>query len=141
MQAIPDIRGIFVWLQANDLGFGTQPSIAPYAVAMCVVCNPRHRAIALAQMMINFLNFNSGGDGHSRFDIVSLCYRTNRVGMIGVMFFDITMECAFDETLEDATAHNMGTAMHGEHPVTFWPPDVNLPVVPGSYDALLNRVR
>ena len=141
MQAILDTRGIFVWLQANDLGLGTQPSIAPYAVVMCVVCSPRRRAIALAQMMINFLNFNSGGDGHSRFDMVSLCYRTNRVGMIGVMFFDINMEHAFEETSEDASAHSVGTAMHGEHPVTFWPPDVNLPVVAGSYEALLHRAR
>ncbi|TEB31217.1 hypothetical protein FA13DRAFT_1708911 [Coprinellus micaceus] len=142
MRAIAYMRGIFIWLTASDLHFGTRPPIAPYAVAMCVLCEERLRAIAFAQMLIFFLDlYADGSDRRPTFEMVNLCFRFDAVGVVAVMFFDVRFERAFQLALEDAAEGNPGACVHDGRAVTFWPPYETHATVPGSFDALLQRTR
>lgn len=136
------MRCIYLWLRAFDLEPGDQPPIAPFAVVFFVRSDPPLRAVALAKALAAFVALQSEHvSAADPLELVSLCYKFTNSGVLGVMFYNLSLAEPYQHAQASCGEGNIGFDIYGNHPVSFWPPDTCATASARSYENMILRTR
>lgn len=131
-------RGFFIWVKASAPSSEVEDEIIAFAVIFCICSGEKYRAIDLAKVLLDFVKGNSTEETP---EMVSLCYEFIVGGIMGVMFFESTLEKQYSLVLEKALEYTTGYDMYEDHPVTLYPPGRAIRVAENSYEAIFDGTK
>lgn len=117
---------IFVWLKIKDFISHQRPRplrSAKYAVVFYTSTpSAALRPLALAYVLLRFVDENIRNADYHRFNLIAVTYRFVAHGILGVMFFDSSFRFAYSHAVSSSILSSDGfTTMENTHfPLLHW---------------------